>query len=149
MRFPSGHKTVAGLKSYEKAKFNSLFNQFKFLVMFGLTEADRTKLGWFASNWFEIIEYEKECMSRRNSRPQRFESTWRPSPTYFCTMTKRSSSPLSEVYLIRDYRCSRESTSKMKLASLPSKRRRTLCHTRSSPANANNSRPSGTSHQIA
>ena len=131
---PSGHKTIAGLKHYEKAKFNSLFPQFKFLGMFGLTEADRTKLGWFASNWFEIIEYEKECMSRRNSRPQRFEATWTPSPTYFCTMTKRNSNPLSEVCLIRDYRCSRESTS------LLSKRRRTSYHTRSSPANANNSR---------
>src|SRR5690606_10991923 len=54
---PSGHKTIAGLKHYEKAKFNSLFNQFKLLGMFGLTESDRTKLGWFAENWFEIIEY--------------------------------------------------------------------------------------------
>src|SRR5690349_12297110 len=57
---PGNRKTLAGLKPYEKAKFNSLFNQFKAQDMFGLTNADKTKLEWFASNWNVIVEYVKK-----------------------------------------------------------------------------------------
>jgi hypothetical protein len=55
----SGLKTTAGIKPYELAKYNSLFNQFKALSMFGLTNADKGQLDWIAKNWNEIITYIK------------------------------------------------------------------------------------------
>ena len=53
----TGLSTTSGLKQYEKQKLSSLYNQFRALDMFGLTPADKTKLGWVAANWMTILDY--------------------------------------------------------------------------------------------
>ena len=72
---PTGLKTTSGIKAYELAKYNSLFNQFKSLDMFGLTQKDKGQLSWVADNWLEIIKYVVQSMhhllSAVTSRPSR------------------------------------------------------------------------------
>ena len=53
----TGLKTTAGIKAYELAKYNSLFQQFRALSMFGLTAADKGQLAWVGDHWHAIVEY--------------------------------------------------------------------------------------------
>ena len=55
----TGLKTTAGIKAYELAKYNSLFQQFRALGMFGLTAADKGQLAWVGDHWHAIVEYVK------------------------------------------------------------------------------------------
>ena len=50
-------KTTSGLKTYEKQKHSSLFNQFRALGMFDLTPADKMQLAWVGQNWLAILDY--------------------------------------------------------------------------------------------